>query len=170
MTRHKLGFVLFIIILGLLFSVPITGAQEETELDVTFFLNAIEIKGTTSADSLAPPEIDPTTLSAGYGFKAPGVLSADSPNDWQVASYMFNDTSLVVREGDHVGLNIFVTNGNLHDVWVESPSGEIVAEPVAMNRGREYMLEFVAEETGYYKLICGTHAPTMTSNILALPA
>ena len=39
-----------------------------------FYVTGVEWKGTTSADELAPPSVDPTTLSRGYGFKGPGIL------------------------------------------------------------------------------------------------
>lgn len=36
------------------------------------FMSAVEIKGSTTAEQLAPPAVNPTDLSKGYGFKAPG--------------------------------------------------------------------------------------------------
>ena len=133
--------------------------------DVTFDLSVIEIKGAT--DGIDAPSVDPTTLSLGYGYKPPGEYDAENPAKWQVATYMFNDTSLSVVEGDDVTLRIFGINGDAHEMWVEAPDGTKVTDVVTLNRGRELTLEFTAEELGHYKVICSTHAPTMTADILS---
>jgi len=44
-----------------------------------------------------------------------------------------------------------------------------VVAPQTLNRGREYQIRFTADKPGIYSLICDTHAPTMTANILVLP-
>jgi hypothetical protein len=143
--------------------------QMDQDVDVTFFLSMIEIKGATTVDSLAAPDVDPRTLSEGYRYRAPGDLDPNDPDRWEVASYIFSDQSMMVRQGDRVRLTLFGVNGNSHVVYLQSPSGEIVVEAQELQRGREYDIEFTAEEAGYYKLVCPTHGPTMTTNILAIP-
>ncbi|MFQ5860217.1 MAG: hypothetical protein ACE5IG_01545 [Dehalococcoidia bacterium] len=133
-----------------------------------FHLNVIEIKGTTNTDDLAPPTVDPETLSDGYGFKAPGFDPAN-PKNWRVESYMWTPAAMTVFEGDTVELTTFVLNGNKHEVWAEAPDGEEVVQEFEMNRGREYNISFTASQAGVYRLICNTHEPTMTAYILALP-
>ncbi len=129
----------------------------------------LEVKGATSANDLAPPDIDPSTLSDGFGYKAPGVYDADNPDKWQVASYMWNQANIVAFEDDVLNLHIFVLNGNEHDVWIEGPDGETVVEELEMNRGREYDISLKPTKAGVYRLICNTHEPTMTADILVLP-
>jgi len=169
MNRLRLVKVLIVAMAILIPALWITGAQSQDAEDVHFFLNMVEIKGSTSTDTLTAPEIDPTTLSQGYRYKAPGVLDANAPNKWEVSSYMFSDASMVIRKGDKVKVTLFGVNGDEHLVYVQSPTGEMLVETQQMNRGREYVIEFEAEEAGYYKLVCANHAPTMTSNILAVP-
>ena len=132
-------------------------------------VTAFEVKGSTSANDLAPPDVDPSTLSAGFGYKAPGDYDPDNPDKWQVASYMWNPGQMVAYQGDTLRLHVFVLNGNTHETWIEDPDGNIVGDVVVMNRGREYDLSASLEKAGVYKLICSTHAPTMTAEIVVLP-
>ncbi len=132
-------------------------------------VTAFEVKGSTSVDDLAPPDVDPSTLSAGFGYKAPGDYDPDNPDKWQVASYMWTPGQLVARQGDTLDLHVFVLNGNTHETWIEDPDGNIVGDVVVMNRGREYDLSASLEKAGVYRLICSTHAPTMTAEIVVLP-
>lgn len=133
--------------------------------DVTFDVELIEVKGAT--DGIAAPSLDPETLSAGYGYKPPGEYDADNPNKWQVATYMFSPGAMSVVEGDDVTLRMFGVNGDEHQIFVQAPDGSTVVEPFTANRGREYEVGFTADQTGHYKIICTTHAPTMTADVLS---
>lgn len=139
-------------------------APTERLIEVTGF----EVKGTTNTDDLAVPEVDPKTLSAGYGYDAPGFDGA-KPKDWRVASYMWTPGNMVAFEGDSIGLHTFILNGNSHNVWVEAPDGSKVVDDVEMSRGRAYDLQFEASQAGVYKLVCSTHAPTMTAEVVVIP-
>jgi len=134
----------------------------------TIQVTAFEIKGSTSAADLAPPDVDPKTLSAGYGFKDVGDYEADS-DKWQVASYMWSPGEVTAFEGDTLDFNIFVLNGNNHETWIQGPDGETVVSTIELNRGREYQISMEATKAGVYRLICNTHAPTMTAEIVVLP-
>jgi plastocyanin len=135
----------------------------------TFYLTGVEWKGTTSTTKLAPPSIDPTELSDGYGFKGPGVLDATNPDKWQVASYVWTPGSMIAYQGDQIDLTLFIVNGDEHSTWIEAPDGTEVVVEQEMNRGREYNLTFTATQSGVYRLVCNEHEPTMTAYILALP-
>ncbi len=140
-------------------------APVERFIEVTGF----EIKGSTSSDELAPPEIDPSTLSDGFGYKAPGVYDEENPSKWQVATYMWSPGNMTAFQGDKVNLHFFIVNGNEHEVWVEGPDGSTVVDEIEMNRGREYTFEFEATQAGVYRLICNNHEPTMTAELVVLP-
>jgi plastocyanin len=131
-------------------------------------VTGLEIKGTTSTEDLAVPEVDPETLSAGFGYDAPG-FDEDSPDNWRVASYIWSPGNMTAFQGDSIDLHTFILNGNSHNVWVEAPDGSKVVEDIEMNRGRDYNLKFEATQAGVYKFICSTHAPTMTADIVVLP-
>jgi len=86
----------------------------------------------------------------------------------QVSTYLFSPSALTAVQGDKVTLRFFVVNGDTHVTWLEAPDGSRVDE-VTMNRGREYTLNFTADQAGYYTMHCDNHAPTMSAQILALP-
>lgn len=130
-------------------------------------VNQIEVKGAT--DGIPAPDVDPTTLSKGYRYKAPGEYDANNPDKWQVSSYFFVPSFITVLQGDNLTLQIFVINGDRHVDWIEAPDGSEVYKKEVTNRGREYSINFVAEQTGYYILHCDEHAPTMRMTILVLP-
>jgi len=134
--------------------------------DVTFDVELIEIKGAT--DGITAPDVDPTSLSAGYRFTPPGEFDAENLDKWQVSTYMFAPGAMTVVEGDNVTLRMFGVNGDTHDVWVIAPDGSTATEVVNVERGREVSLSFEADETGHYKLFCGIHGPTMQADILSL--
>lgn len=133
------------------------------------FMNAVEIKGATTTETLAPPPINPTTLSKGYGFKAPGEAEKNAPQRWEVASYTFTPGFITVQQGDTVTLTVFVVNGDQHEVGILAPDGQVVVPTATWHRGQEYRVAFLAEKVGTYRLSCFTHAPTMTASILVLP-
>ena len=132
-------------------------------------VTAFEVKGATSANDLAPPDVDPSTLSDGFGFKGPGDYDPDNPDKWQVASYMWLPGQMVAYQGDTLNLHFFILNGNEHAVWIEGPDGETVVDETEMNRGREYNMSASVATAGVYRLICNNHEPTMTAEIVVLP-
>ena len=133
-----------------------------------FFLTGVEWKGTTSADKLPPPSVDPTSLSNGYGFNAPG-FDASNPQNWRVAAYVFTPGAMMAYQGDTVDLTTFIVNGDIHSVRLAAPDGTQVGETAVMNRGREYNFSFKASQSGVYRLVCDTHSPNMSAKILVLP-
>ncbi len=158
------------LVLLLLFLLPgqVLG-QTSAATTHTVFLAAIEIKGGTSVEKLAPPSVNPKDLSKGYDFKAPGEADKKDPKRWEVSTYMFSPSSMAVRQGDTVKLTGFVVNGDEHDVQINDPDGREVVAKTKWNRGREYQLSFVAKKVGTYYLTCSDHAPTMAAAILVLP-
>ena len=144
------------------------GAASIDPADRLIEVTGFEIKGTTNTEDLAVPEVDPSTLSAGYGYKAPG-FDEDNPTNWRVETYIWGPGNMTAFQGDKIDLHTFILNGNSHTVRIEGPDGSTVVEDVEMNRGRTYNLKFDATQAGVYKLICLTHEPTMTADIVVLP-
>lgn len=135
----------------------------------TIFITALEVKGGTTTDKLAPPSVNPADLSKGYEFKRPGEADKKNPQRWEVSSYRFDPSFVAVHQGDTVKLIVFVVNGDEHDVRITDPEGREVVPMTVWNRGREYQLSFVAQKTGPYQLTCSKHAPTMAATFLVLP-
>src|SRR5262245_39557802 len=96
----------------------------------TIFMNAVEYKGSTTMEKLAPPSINPTTLSKGYVYKGPGEADKTAPQQWEIDSYAFAPGFATVPQGDTVAVRVFVVNGDKHDVSVLAPDGQ-VAVPTA---------------------------------------
>ena len=136
-----------------------------------FNVNAIEIKGSTTSDSLAPPaaNANPEELSKGYAYKAPGVFDKARPTAWEVSSYQFNPSAMTVFQGDRVKLVLFVVNGNKHKDSVKDPDGVVVVKEAEHNRGRQYTITFTADKAGFYELHCEEHKDTMHASITVVP-
>jgi len=135
----------------------------------TIFMTAIELKGSTTTDKLAPPPVNPKDLSKGYDYKPPAQADKNDPKKWEVSSYRFDPGFVTVLQDDTVKLTVFVVNGDEHEVRVADPDGRDVIGITKWNRGREYNVSFVAKKLGSYQLICSAHAPTMTATVLVLP-
>jgi len=127
-----------------------------------------EVKGAT--DGIAPPDVNPETLSKGYRYKPPGEYDPSNPDKWQVSAYFFEPSFVTVVQGDNITLRIFVINGDRHVDWIEAPDGSEATHEEVANRGREYIINFVAEQAGYYILHCDEHEPTMRMTLLSLPS
>ncbi len=161
-----LGFMTLL----LLGSAPLATPRAEPAAGTyTIFMTVAEVKGGTTTDKLDPPPIDPADLSKGYGYRGPADLHGKTPQRWEVSSYLFVPGYATVRQGDTVTLNVFVVNGDEHEVRLMAPDGRSVAGKTTMQRGREYRLTFTAGQPGPYQLVCSTHAPTMAATILVLP-
>lgn len=158
---------------GILLALPLlTGrglGQMDTPTTHTIFMTGMEVKGSTTADKLQPPPVNPKDISKGYGFKGPGEADKADPKKWEVSSYIFSPSFVIARQGDTVKLTTFMVNGDEHEVWIAAPDGQRVVAPTKWSRGREYTVQFVAEKTGSYQLVCSEHAPSMIATFLVLP-
>jgi len=157
-----------VLILSALFLVEDVNAQRALTAH-TIFMTAVEFKGATTIDKLAPPSANPTSLSKGYGYKAPGEADKNAPTKWEVVSYAFTPGFVTVRQGDTLTVIAFVVNGDKHEVAMLAPDGQVVVPTATWHRGQEYRVSFAAEKVGTYRLSCFTHAPTMTATFLVLP-
>lgn len=170
MSKKYFIFGILLILAGLLVvgcnSASASGVGLEPT-EVTFDVSIVEIKGAT--DGIPAPEVNPRDLSDGYRFTPPGEFDPDNPEKWQVSTYMFSPAAMTVSQGDTVNLRVFVVNGDEHTVRIEGPDGLTAVRDTVLNRGREYILSFTANQAGYYVLECDEHESTMRSIILALP-
>lgn len=145
------------------------GSNAQKGKKIEFNVLQIELKGSTTTDKLAPPTVNPTTLSDGYGYKKPGEADPAAPTKWEVAAYTFAPGFMTACKGDTVVLRLFAINGDEHLDWVEAPNGDEVVKERSHNRGRQYVVSFKAKQTGVYTLICNKHEPTMKAQIRVLP-
>lgn len=125
----------------------------------TFFLTALEYKGSTEVSKEPFPSAT-LPVGGGYGLKAP---SGDPPK-WEVNSYAWAPSTIVVAEGDEVTLKIIGINGAEHLAQLANH-----VEKFTVKRGEITTVTFTAGKPGVYALICATHAPNMTGELIVLP-
>ena len=144
-------------------------AQRGASKSHAIYMTAVEFKGSTTTDKVAPPLIEPANISRGYAYKGPGQADPSAPQRWEVASYQFSPAFVTVQQGDSIMLSVFIANGDHHEVRLTDPDDEAIITKATWDRGREYTAFFEARKLGKYLLTCGTHAPSMTATILVLP-
>ena len=144
------------------------GAQQAATTH-TLFMNVVEYKGSTTSEKLAPPQVNPATLSKGYVYKGPGEADTTAPQQWEIDSDAFAPGFVIVPQDDTVAVRVFVVNGDKHEVSVVAPDGQVAVPTATWTRGGEYPVSSKAEKVGTYKLSCAIHGPSMTANMLVLP-
>jgi plastocyanin len=124
----------------------------------TFYINAVEPKGTAN---IAEEPFPNTTLPAGGGI---ALIEPDEQGNWEIQTYVFDPSLIVVYEGDQVTLNILGVNGRIHDVSVNG-----YVEPFELHRGELKTVTFTADKAGTIDFICSIHQPSMQGQIMVLP-
>jgi plastocyanin len=124
----------------------------------TFYINAVEPKGTAN---IAEEPFSNTTLPAGGGIE---LNEPDEQGNWEIETYVFDPSQIVVYEGDQVTLNILGVNGRVHDVSING-----YVEPFELHRGELKTVTFTADKAGTIDFICSIHQPTMHGQIMVLP-
>ena len=124
----------------------------------TIYMEAVEPKGSTSLEK-EPFPTEALPEGGGYALKEP-----DEEGKWVVETYTWAPDQIVVFEGDTVNLEIIGINGARHEASIEGHVDSFVVE-----RGKLTSLSFVAGQPGIYKLICTTHPPAMTGELIILP-
>src|SRR2546425_13131746 len=112
-------------------------AAQQAATTHTIFMNVVEYKGSTTTEKLAPPSINPSTLSQGYVYKGPGEADKTAPQQWEIDSYAFAPGFVTVPQGDTVAVRAFVVNGDKHEVSVLAPDGQVVVPTATWTRGGE---------------------------------
>ncbi len=124
----------------------------------TFYMEAIEPKGSANVDKEAFPD---TALPAGGGY---ALKEPDADGKWEVETYIWNPKQIVVNEGDTVQLEILGVNGAAHDGFIEG-----YVDGFVVQRGRVTSLSFVANKAGVFQIGCNTHQPSMSAELVVLP-
>ncbi len=168
---HQRGRTWAAAIAGLVLLVGIAATMAQgaggSETRRRVYMSAIEYKGGASTvDEAYPPEAVEGTrnlapLGGGYELEAP-----DATGRWEVESYRFEPGFLVAKLDERITLEIVGINGALHDISLISPSGASV--DLVVTRGRLTRVPFRASELGMWKLVCHTHPPAMTADMLVI--
>ncbi len=133
--------------------VSLAGAAERV-----IYMQAMEPKGTTSASKEPFPG---KTLPKGGGYI---IKPPSKAGKWQVSTYIFNPTQVIVNKGEKVTLKILGINGSKHTVSIE----RYAKKPFSIKRGKLTEVSFVADKAGVFRIVCSEHPPSMTGEIIVL--
>ena len=135
---------------------PGTSAAQATR---TVYMAAVEPKGGTGVSQEAFP--NPSLLPAGGGYvlKAP-----DNTGRWEVSTYQWQPSFIVVNQGEQVTLEIIGINGAEH---VSSLPPYV--DKFTVKRGQLTKVTFTASRAGIFPIVCVSHQPSMTGALVVLP-
>ena len=150
--------VSFIVNVSVCNSVSSAAESAPPPMKRTIYMAAIEPKGTTNVSK----ETFPTTSlppGEGYGLNAP-----DKDGNWTVETYTWSPGSMTVYQEDEITLRVIGINGAMHQVSIEGYDLKYVVK-----RGEITTVSFKADKAGIFQIICHTHTPAMTAQLVVLP-
>lgn len=82
----------------------------------------------------------------------------------KVEAYRWDPGTIVARQGEELELHFYGINGNSHDFTIEgyAINGKVM-------RGEETIVTLKADKSGLFHLVCATHPPRMTADLIVLP-
>jgi len=125
----------------------------------TFTMAAVEPKGGATVDKEPFPQ-DPLPEGKGYVLKKPDPHTGR----WEVSTYRWEPSQIVVYQGDTVVLEILGVNGDVHPARIEGYVPGFV-----VRRGHMTRVTFTADKAGFFKIECTTHQPSMVGTLVVLP-
>lgn len=124
----------------------------------TFTIAAIEPKGGAQVEKEAFPRV-PLPQGGGLILKEP-----NADGRWEIATYIWSAQQITVNQGDDVTLQFVGINGASHPTMIEGYD-----QSFELKRGSVHNVSFKADKAGVFKIICTTHGPTMTSELVVTP-
>ena len=124
----------------------------------TIYVAAIEPKGSTTLDKEPFPTAK-LPAGGGYGLKGP-----DKDGKWEVKTYHWLPSAIVVNQGDEVTLEILGVNGKEHHAVIEG-----YGVTFTVRRGQISLVNFKADTAGIFNIVCNVHRPAMTGQLVVLP-
>jgi heme/copper-type cytochrome/quinol oxidase subunit 2 len=136
------------------YSVSLAQTPEKRVITVA----AVEPRG---GANVAQEPFPAETLPSGGGYV---IRPPDQSGRWEVSTYVWMPSQIVVNQGDEVTLEFVGINGASHPTEIRG-----LGKTVTVKRGHVTRIEFKAEKPGVYPLICHTHQPSMRGEIVVLP-
>jgi plastocyanin len=87
------------------------------------------------------------------------LASARSPR-WEVSAYVWAPSQVIVHQGDEVTLE-FV---GAHPTEIKG-----LDKAFTLKRGHVMQIQFKAETSGIFPIVCNTHQPSMRAQVVVLP-
>lgn len=125
----------------------------------TFTVLAVEPKGGTTVEKEAFPT---GTLPSGGGY----VLSQpdEKTRRWEVSAYVWMPAQIIVNQGDEVTLEFVGINGAAHATTIAA-----FGQSFTVKRGEANRVTFVADKVGIHGIVCSTHKPSMSGELIVMP-
>jgi hypothetical protein len=123
-----------------------------------FTIAAVEPRGGANVGQ-EPLPTEPLPPGAGYVMRQP-----DQAGRWEVSTYLWSPSQIVVHQGDEVTLDFVGINGASHPTEIKG-----LDKTFTLKRGHVVRVEFKADRPGTYPVICNTHMPSMRGEIVVLP-
>ena len=118
--------------------------------------------GRTQGGATADKEPFPTAAlpeGKGYELKAP-----NAEGRWEVSTYRWDPSQIIVNQGDEVTLEILGVNGAEHPTVIDGYDLSFTVK-----RGQLTTVTFTADKAGVFQFRCGTHQPSMVGELIVLP-
>ena len=145
-------------LVGMLTAAGPTGPAEAAGMKRTITMVAIEPKGGTTVDKEPLPSAQ-LPEGKGYELKPP-----DANGRWEVSTYRWEPSQIIVNQGDEVTLEILGVNGAEHPTVIEDYDVSFT-----VNRGQLTTVTFTADKPGVFPFRCGIHQPSMVGEVIVLP-
>lgn len=120
---------------------------------------AVEPKGGTTLDKEPFPQ-QALPGGGGYMLKKP-----DASGRWEVSTYRWEPSQIIVDQGDEVTLEILGINGDEHPGVIEGYGIGFVVK-----RGQVSRVTFKADKAGVFRILCHKHHPSMHGELIVLSA
>ena len=134
------------------------GPAQAAGMKRTITMVAIEPKGGTTVDK----ELFPIArLPEGNGYE---LKPADASGRWEVSTYRWDPSQIIVNRGDEVTLEIVGVNGAEHPTSIDGYDISFTVK-----RGQLTTVTFTADKAGVFKFHCGIHQPSMVGELIVLP-
>lgn len=124
-----------------------------------FTVLAVEPKGGATVEKEPFPS---STLPEGGGYVRTQPDAKTSR--WEVSAYVWQPSQIVVSEGDEVTLEFVGINGAAHPTSIAA-----FGQTFIVNRGQAHRITFTADKAGILGIVCGTHKPSMSGELIVMP-
>src|SRR6476660_5298937 len=102
---------------------------------------------------------DDGTEGGGYVIKKP-----DATGRWEVSTYVWQPSQIIVTEGDEVSLEFVGINGAEHPTTIVGYDKALV-----LKRGHVVRVELTADKVGTFPIVCAHHRPSMVGELIVMP-
>ena len=161
-TKVSTGVMVLSLIVALIVALTAAGSANPAQaagMKRTITMVAVEPKGGANVDQ-EPFPTDPLPEGGGYELKAP-----NAEGRWEVSTYRWEPTQIIVNQGDEVTLEILGVNGDEHPTVIDGYDISFTVK-----RGQLTTVTFTADKAGVFAFRCGVHMPSMTGELIVLPS